>query len=210
MATQENRNGDVHVLFVRHGETESNVEHRYMGQSDSPLTPNGMAQAEAVARRLSKCQVDTIYSSDLGRAAMTSKIISQACRLPVMHDKRLRERHAGLLQGQLEAEARIKHARVFAQIKQMGAEYVFPGGGESGLQIEERIAAFLEDMRENHLGETVVAVTHGGIMRVLLWHILAFPYAEISRLRCDNTSISAFTFSNSQWILEFWNDTGHL
>ena len=102
MAPQENTEGKVRLLFVRHGETESNVEHRYMGQSDSPLTPTGVAQAEAVAKRLAQHRLDAIYSSDLGRAASTSKIISQACGLPVIHDTRLRERHAGLLQGQLE------------------------------------------------------------------------------------------------------------
>ncbi len=205
----EDRNG-VRLLFVRHGETESNVEHRYMGQSDSPLTPTGVAQAEAVAKRLAQRRIDAIYSSDLGRAASTSRIISQACGLPVINDRRLRERHAGLLQGQLESEARIKHAIVFDEIARRGAAYVFPGGGESGLQIEERIAEFLDMTRTKHPGETVVAVTHGGILCVLLWHILRFPYNAISRLRCDNTSISSFSFSDSRWILEFWNDTAHL
>ena len=210
MASQDNRNSELHLLFVRHGQTRSNVERRYMGQSDSPLTPIGIAQAEALAKRLSKYRVDAIYSSDLGRAARTSKIISQVCHLPVMYDKRLRERHAGLLQGELEVNARVKHAQVFAEITRMGAEYVFPGGGESGLQIEERMASFLDNMRENHSGETVVAITHGGILRVLLWHILRFPYDAIFRLRCDNTSISSLAFSDGQWIVEFWNDTAHL
>jgi len=137
MNPQETTSGDVRALFVRHGETESNVEHRYMGQSDSPLTPMGIAQARAVAKRLAKYQVDAIYSSDLGRAAMTSMIISRACHLPILCDKRLRERHAGLLQGQLQADTRIKYAKLFAEIARMGEGYAFPGGGESGLQDQE-------------------------------------------------------------------------
>ncbi|RLC29234.1 MAG: histidine phosphatase family protein [Deltaproteobacteria bacterium] len=205
----ENRKA-VRLLFVRHGETESNVEHRYMGQSDSPLTPMGIAQARAVAKRLAKYQVDAIYSSDLGRAAITSRIISRACHLPVTYDKRLRERHAGLLQGQLQADARIKYAKVFAEIARMGAGYAFPGGGESGLQVEERLSCFLDEIRESHTGETVVVITHGGVLRVLLWHILGFPYDAIFRLQCDNTSISSLAFFDGQWILESWNDTAHL
>jgi broad specificity phosphatase PhoE len=130
MTVQGEDGNAVRLLFVQHGETESNVEHCYMGQSDSPLTPMGIAQAEAVARRLSQYRLAAIYSSDLGRAASTSRIISRACKLPVIDDKRLRERHAGLLQGQLQADARIKYANVFAEIARMGAEYVFPGGGE--------------------------------------------------------------------------------
>lgn len=200
----------MRVLFVRHGETTANVEHRYMGQTDSPLTPTGIAQVEAVAKRLGKARVDAMYTSDLGRAAKTSEIISQACGVPVAHDRRLRERHAGLLQGELATDARVKHAKIFAELERMGPEYVFPGGGESGLQIEERIAGFLDDMRENHLGETVVAVTHGGVLCVLLWHILKFPYNTISRLRCDNTCICGLSFSEGKWTVELWNDTAHL
>jgi len=210
MATQENGNSELRVLFVRHGETISNIEHRYMGQDDSPLTPAGIAQAEAVAKRLAKYRIDAIYSSNLGRAARTSQIISRACRLPVALDERLRERHAGLLQGELEAAARKKHAKVLAEIERMGADYIYPGGGESGVQIEERMVSFLDEVRENHSGETIVAVTHGGTLRVLLWHILKFPYHSIFRIRSDNASISAFSSSEEQWILEFWNDTAHL
>jgi broad specificity phosphatase PhoE len=171
-----------------------------MGQSDSPLTPTGVAQAEAVAKRLAQRRIDAIYSSDLGRAASTSRIISQACGLPVINDRRLRERHAGLLQGKLESEARIKHAIVFDEIARRGAAYVFPGGGESGLQIEERMASFLDEVQQDHPGET----------SVLLWHILGFPYASIFRLQCDNTSINAISSLDVGWIVESWNDTAHL
>jgi 2,3-bisphosphoglycerate-dependent phosphoglycerate mutase len=200
----------LRILFVRHGETTSNIEHRHMGQGDSPLTPTGIAQAEAVAKRLAKHQIEAIYSSDLGRAAMTSKSISNACGLPVIHDRKLRERHAGLLQGRLDAEARIEHGDAFVDIERMGAAYSFPGGGESGLQIEKRVAAFLDEVRAKHSGETIVAVTHGLALRVLLWHILGFPYEAIFRLRIDNTSISTFSFSDDRWILESWNDTTDL
>lgn len=130
MTVQGEDGNAVRLLFVRHGETESNVEHRYMGQDDSPLTPMGIAQAEAVAKRLAKKPVDAIYSSDLGRAAKTSEIISRGCGLQVTQDRRLRERHAGLLQGELETDARVKHAQIFAELERMGPEYVFPGGGE--------------------------------------------------------------------------------
>lgn len=210
MITGEESKDGVRVLFVRHGETISNIEHRYMGQDDSPLTPAGIAQIEAVAKRLAECRIDAIYSSDLGRAARTSQIISRACGIPVALDERLRERHAGLLQGKLEDDARKEHASVFSEIERMGAGYIYPGGGESGVQIEERMVSFLDEVREDHSGETIVAVTHGGTLRVLLWHILKFPYHSIFRIRSDNASISAFSCSQDGWILEFWNDTAHL
>ena len=210
MTKNVNITDGVHLLFVRHGETVANVEQRYMGQTDSPLTRVGVAQVEAVAERLSKGHIDAIYCSDLGRTVRSAEIIATACGLSVVHDSRLRERHAGLLQGKLASVARKEHAHVFAQIERMGADYAFPGGGESGVQIEQRISAFLDMTRAKHSGETVVAVTHGGLLYVLLWHILKFPYRAISNLRCDNACISAFSFSGDKWILETWNDTAHL
>ena len=70
-----------------------------MGQLDSPLTERGRGQAEAIARRLAPLQIDALYSSDLGRAAATARIIGSACDVPVRLDATLRERHMGVLQG---------------------------------------------------------------------------------------------------------------
>ncbi len=210
MATQDNRNGNVRVLFVRHGETIANVEHRYMGQTDSPLTPTGIVQAKAVAKRLAKNQIDAIYSSDLGRAVQTANVIARECALQVMRDSRLRERHVGLLQGELSSVAHEKYASVFLELEHSSPSYAFPGGGENGIQVEKRIASFLEMISIEYLGKTVVCVSHGATLCVLLWHILKFPYNAISRLRCDNACISSLTFSDGGWIVEFWNDTAHL
>jgi probable phosphoglycerate mutase len=82
--------------------------------------------------------------------------------------------------------------------------------GGKQIQIEKRMASFLDEMCKKHADETIVAVTHGGILRVLLWHILGFPYESIFRLRCDNTSINAISSSEGKWIVESWNDTAHL
>ncbi len=122
----------------------------------------------------------------------------------------LRERHVGLLQGELSSVAHEKYASVFLELEQNGPRYAFPGGGENGTQIEERIASFLNMISIECLGKTVVAVSHGAALCVLLWHILKFPYNAISRLRCDNACISSSIFSDGEWILEFWNDTAHL
>ena len=209
MDTQANKNS-VRLLFVRHGQTEANVEHRYMGQTDSPLTPRGVEQVEAVARRLAKGRVDVIYTSDLGRAVQSTDIIARACGVSAIQDARLRERHVGLLQGELASVAREKYAYIFSDLERDGPKYSFPGGGESGLQIEERISSFLDTIAEEHMGKTVVAISHGATLCVLLWHILKFPYSSISRLRCDNACISGLSFADGKWTLEFWNDTAHL
>ena len=69
MSNSSNINlGGISLVFVRHGETEFNVEKRYMGHLDSPLSKQGIAQVATVAARLCKEGVNAVYTSDLGRA----------------------------------------------------------------------------------------------------------------------------------------------
>ena len=60
------------VIFVRHGETAWNLEQRYQGQEDSPLSAQGLLQAQRVGEFLSKRRIDAVFSSDLGRAVRTA------------------------------------------------------------------------------------------------------------------------------------------
>ena len=66
---------DTIFIVVRHGETHWNVEMRIQGQHDSPLTENGIAQAEALAGRLAAERIDALISSDLGRAMQTARVV---------------------------------------------------------------------------------------------------------------------------------------
>jgi probable phosphoglycerate mutase len=87
------------LICIRHGETQWNVEGREMGQLDSPLTPLGLRQAEAIADRLGKLEFDALYSSDLGRAVQTAEAIASRCGRDIRLDAGLRERNMGIFQG---------------------------------------------------------------------------------------------------------------
>jgi broad specificity phosphatase PhoE len=54
------------LIAIRHGETEWNIQSREMGQLDSALTVQGIQQAQAIAKRLSRRRFDALYCSDLG------------------------------------------------------------------------------------------------------------------------------------------------
>ncbi|MBT8246729.1 MAG: histidine phosphatase family protein, partial [Acidimicrobiia bacterium] len=79
------------VLIVRHGEAEGNREHRFIGQSDVPLTPQGRSQVEALTRRLSAIGITRVVSSDLQRASNTVGPVAELLGLEVEHDVRFRE-----------------------------------------------------------------------------------------------------------------------
>jgi 2,3-bisphosphoglycerate-dependent phosphoglycerate mutase len=197
------------LLFIRHGETESNAEKRYMGQLDSPLSALGMAQAAAVAARLAKTGIGTLYSSDLGRAATTANAIAEACQLELQLDRRLRERHAGIFQGLRHADAKERFPEAYQAIQTPEADTAIPEG-ESAAQIHARLAPLITEVCQQHPGETVALVTHGMVIRAVLWQFLGASYSLARWARVDNTSLARFRFEHGRWILLAWNDTGHM
>jgi len=200
----------ISLVFVRHGETESNAEQRYMGHLDSPLSDRGLTQVAAVATRLGNDNsVSAIYTSDLGRAASTADAISEACGQRAISDVRLRERNAGVFQGLRISEARERFPDHFAAAEQITPTMAIPEG-ESALQIQTRLIPFLEEVCQRHRGQSVVLVTHGGVIRTMFWHLLESSYATARWARVDNASISIFRGERARWILRTWNDTGHV
>jgi len=179
---------NITLIFVRHGETESNAVKKFMGQLDSPLSALGRSQAAAVAARLGQSHVDAIYTSDLGRAAATAEQIAAACKLPVV--VRLRERNAGIFQGLSHAEAREKFPADYAETEDPTPESAIPGG-ESAVHVRTRFVPFLDEVCQRHAGQTVILVTHGAFIRTVLWHLLQSSYAITRWARVDNNRARA-------------------
>src|SRR5215207_3510449 len=94
----------VRILMARHGETVFNIERRFQGQSDSPLTERGVAQARELAHALATEPVTAVYSSDLGRAFETAMVVAVPHGLDVIADPRLREVDVGHWSGLNGAE----------------------------------------------------------------------------------------------------------
>jgi len=197
------------LLVVRHGETEANAVRRYMGQSDSPLSERGRKQVERVARRLSSCEFDVLYASDLGRARQTAEAIAGASGMDICFDPRLRERHSGILEGLIADEARRRFPDLFARLDTLDPDVAIPGG-ESATNVKARVSAFIEEATMHHPGSMILVVAHGGIARASLWHLLDIPFRAVRWARCDNTSICSFVWRHDMWLLETWNDITHL
>jgi len=196
-------------IIVRHGETEWNVQEREMGQLDSPLTPNGLAQAMQLAARLEDVHLAAFYSSDLGRAAATSAMIAKRRAIEVSFDIRLRERNMGIFQGLTVAGMRDRHPKERADYERIGFDYVIPGG-ESARQRVERTMTCLNELAVRHQGGTVLIVTHGGILTGLFQHVLGMSPESSRRFRRPNAAVNVFICEEGQWILETWGDISHL
>lgn len=199
----------THVIVVRHGETKWNKEKRWQGHLDSQLTPKGLSQARALARRLMRQHFTALYSSDLGRAYETAQIISAATGHNVSPDARLRERNLGIFQGLTSEEIRTAHAQEYELYRARDPDHVL-SGGESLRQQVERNARCFEDLAQRHLGESILIVTHGGVLSGLLRRVLSIPLEAPRRFEFPNSSLNIFIFQEGYWTLQTWGDISHL
>jgi probable phosphoglycerate mutase len=197
------------LFTVRHGETEWNLVGRQQGHLDSPLTQTGIEQAHALAGSLLGRGIEVIYSSDLGRAAQTAAIIGAKLGLSATIDRRLRERHLGLMQGKTRSEFRDQYPEEFAAFASRDPDYV-PPGGESARQRLERSVACCTELAARHPDGRILIVTHGGVLMGLFYHTLGIPLSEPRRFSLFNAAINSFSVCGDSWRLNTWGDISHL
>ncbi|SRR5713226_133545 len=197
------------VIVVRHGETTWNMERKFQGHLDSELTAKGISQAQAIAERLVNHSFSALYSSDLGRATQTAQIISAATGRTVVSDPRLRERNLGVFQGLTSEEIKAKYPGEYESYRSRDPDYIVPEGESLHRQVERNIACF-EELAQRHCAESIVVVTHGGVLSGLFRHVLSIPLEAPRRFDFPNSSLNVFTYGDGGWTLRTWGDTSHL
>lgn len=169
------------LLLIRHGETPLNVA-RVLQPMDTPLSPRGIEQAQALAQRLARDGIAAILSSDLPRAQHTAEIIAAATGAPIETTALLHERNFGDWRGQpYDALPRDPLTMDDA-----------PPGGESRAAFEARAAAAFELIVRRAAGVegTLAVVTHGLLIRALLDRHVGIPAALTLPTHLGNTSVS--------------------
>ncbi|WP_025120429.1 MULTISPECIES: 2,3-diphosphoglycerate-dependent phosphoglycerate mutase GpmB [unclassified Serratia (in: enterobacteria)] len=204
----------LQVYLVRHGETEWNAARRIQGQSDSPLTANGVHQAQRVGKRVSLEGITHVISSDLGRTRQTAQIIADACGCDVVVDARLRELHMGVLEERLIDSLTPQEELWRKQMVDGTADGRIPQG-ESMTELATRMHAALESCLKLPEGSKPLIVSHGIALGCLIGTVLGLPaYAE-RRLRLRNCSLSRVDYQQSPWLAPGWivesaGDISHL
>lgn len=147
------------ILLLRHGQSTWNAARRWQGQADPPLTELGEEQAYQASLKLGV--FDDVVASDLERARRTAEIIAAQIGIgPVRLDERLRENHAGEWEGLTAAEVEAGWPGYLDEHRR-------PPGFEPAQEVEVRVlAALVQAARQVPDGE-ILAVSHGGVIRVL-------------------------------------------
>jgi len=197
------------VVLWRHGRTEWNVEHRVQGHTDIALDPVGRQEARDSSARLATLAPYRIVSSDLSRAADTARALADRTGLEVTLDPRLRELAFGVVEGLTWPEAWQRYPDEMRswsggdQSRIDGAETHRDGGARFAQAVRE----YLHDLP---LGETLVVVAHGGIVRTGTLSFLGVPYEAWSHFgglaNCHWSVLLEERYEQwSHWRLTEWN-----
>ncbi len=171
----------THLIFIRHGETDWNTEGRWQGQIDVALNPKGRQQAQDLAEKLSGANIQAIYSSDLQRAIDTARPLAEMTGLTIRTDARLREIHQGEWQGMLVSDIRARYAELFQQ-RVNDPLTIAPPGGETVVQVQERVLRALNEIVQRHLNERVAIFAHGFVIAVLRVNLEKRPIDSVWQL----------------------------
>lgn len=202
----------MNLLLIRHGESTGNASGRLQGQADWPLNDRGRSQAQALAARLLRegTAITALYASDLSRAVETAEILARPLQLALIQDRRLREYDAGVLNGIVWREVEFLYPEVWKAYHEAGQWANIPG--EEGDQaFHNRLAGFLADLQAHHgPDDSVVAVSHGGALAVLVAQLVGLPPGKRQPFRFANASLTLFEFGERGPVLVRANDTCHL
>ena len=174
------------LILLRHGQSQWNLENRFTGWVDVPLSARGEAEARAAGEKLRGRRIDVLYTSILKRAIETARLALETAGigpLPTIRDAALNERMYGDLQGLNKAEA----------AKKFGAEQIHrwrrsydepPPNGESLADTAARVVPYWEAhlLPDLRAGKNLLVAAHGNSLRALVMHIEGLTREQVLQL----------------------------
>ncbi|SER85345.1 histidine phosphatase family protein [Salipaludibacillus aurantiacus] len=199
----------VTVYFIRHGQSEANLQGIIQGHAEFPLSELGEKQASLAGEWMSSVHLDAIYTSDLQRARVTAEAIAKHHPLTPQPWEMIRE--VGL--GPLEGKTRKQMYEEFPELKADALLTSGIKGTETVDKITLRCGYVIEQLNAAYENKTVAVVSHGGFISIMLmyliagenWHSLQRPFV------IGNTGITKAVLDNDgPPQLHFTNRTDHL
>ena len=198
------------IIAVRHGETAWNVDARIQGQLDIGLNDTGRWQARRVGEALASEPITAVYSSDLGRAHETARAVAEVTGVPVVSDEGLRERSFGIFEGKTFDEIHETWPDHAHNWRKRIPEWQPPEGGESLLELRERVTRTIQELAARHPGEQIVVVAHGGVLDTLYRVATGQEVNSPRTWELPNGAINRLLWTPEGFTLVGWSDTQHL
>ena len=198
------------LILIRHGQSEGNLHHAFLGHTDMPLTELGHAQAQRAAEYLAATAPDAIYASDLLRAYETAEHTAKMLDLPITKSEALREIFAGAWEGLPFDQLAVNFAEDYSiWCSDIGASC--PTGGESVRELYLRIHTELVRIAKENEGRRVLVFLHATPIRSVSACLLGYglsgmkdlPWptnASSTRLAYEDGVLSLVEYSRDEYL----------
>ena len=187
------------LVLVRHGESQWNLENRFTGWIDIPLTEKGREEARRAAEKIRDIHFDRAYTSVLQRATESLDIMLQVTGqqgIPVAYDRALNERHYGDLQGLNKAETAEKFGKKQVHLWRRSYD-VAPPGGESLKDTAARTLPYFEAhiLPDLRAGKNVLVSAHGNSLRSIVMQLDQLTREQVIELNLATGVPIVYEFS---------------
>lgn len=195
----------VKLYFVRHGQTQFNVEQRLQGHADSPLTEAGILQAKAVGRGLEHIHFEAAYASDSPRVISTAKHVLNSREIPLKADPRLKEMCFGVFESLVIPEIKGNDGELLKRIFSLEDLHLAAPQGETFMEVYSRTKAAIDDVVACHHdnGGNILIFSHG----VTIGNYLMQSHKLSQYPKLENCSVSVVNYYAGQPSLELLADT---
>jgi 2,3-bisphosphoglycerate-dependent phosphoglycerate mutase len=189
------------VILLRHGQSQWNLENKFTGWVDVPLSERGVEEARRAGEKLAGRRIDRLFTSVLQRAIETARLALDSAALsdvPTARDAALNERMYGDLQGMDKDQAREKFGAEQVHVWRRSFD-VRPPGGESLADTAARVVPYWEAtiLPEIRAGRNVVIAAHGNSLRALAKHIEGLSTDDVLALEIPTGVPILYEFSES-------------
>ena len=195
----------MRLLIVRHGESYANAEGLIQGQGESPkfdLSARGRAQARACGERLDRegLKPTHVYASPLSRTAETARLIVERWGMDIEYWDDLMEHDMGSASGLTLAELSARHPDLDIALEGIRGFSGLPGAESLEARAERGSRAIHEVLRRHAQDDTVLLVSHGGIMQHIIRALLGSDRTWSTDIR--NTALFDFSLDVERWSLD--------
>ena len=199
----------IRIILLRYGETTWNIEGRYQGQEDTPLSPRGLEQGRKAALALKDIPIDRAISSPLSRSFETCRMAADYHHLPVIKDSRLIEISHGLWEGIHADEIEASYPKEF-HLWHTHPEQVQMPEGENLEDVRKRARNAFDEYAEKYDGETVLVAAHDAVNKAIICDLLGLDMSHFWQVKQDNACINVLECDKGIWRLVTLNSTAHL
>jgi len=181
------------LILIRHGETDYTLQRKYCGHENVALNATGIEQAKYLRSKLKNIKIDMLFSSDLKRAFQTAKIAFP--KRIILKRRGLREINFGQFSGLTFEEANKSYPKIYSTWLNNPIKAKIPNG-ENFSDFAERIERCFKAVLRQNSKKTVVLVSHGGPIRIIILKILQKSLDKFWDIEVNTGAINIINFKN--------------